>query len=230
MNSGQRNEFDTMITSFRVSGWMGAPRNAGLYWSPERPDSILVKRSFINELHHTKNALLDAMYEYLVDNSIPVNTDSFDNLFFDINNWYPGDDFIPLDVRQWVRMQQCMNDYMLSYANFVDHDITALEDGELPIPLANGGRGTFEWHNPLPNIYGASLLLIEAYFKKVISIRVKVPELVKTGEGECPVCCEEITLGKLPKCTHCMCQGCWDKWTRVTIGNNTCPLCRAKQF
>lgn len=235
MSQGQRNDFDTMITSFRLCGPMGGPvfstpdPGQPPYWSPERPDPILIKGSFTNELHQTKNELLDAMYAYLVDNSTPVNTESIDNLFFDINDWYPGDDFIPLDVSQWIRMQQCMSDYMLAYANFVDDDITALDEGELPIPIG-GERGTFEWHDPMPNIYGASLLLIEGYFMKVISIRVKVHRLELHAVGECPVCCEETTLGKLPKCTHCMCQGCWYKWTTVTIGNNTCPLCRAKQF
>lgn len=47
---------------------------------------------------------------------------------------------------------------------------------------------------------------------------------------ECPICNDEpdiSQLGKLPKCTHIMCQGCWTRWE--CQGHTTCPMCREEQ-
>lgn len=231
MNNGQRSDFDQLITSFRLRGEMPSLCLGMPYWSAERPDPILVKRSFTNQLHATKYELLDVMYEYLVDNNQQVNTETFDDLFFNINDWYPGDDFIPLDVTLWIRMQHRMSDYMTAYANFVDTDIAALEDGEIPTPIDQ--RESFEWYAPPANVYGASLLLHDAFQKKIMLHRATRIQLDTTIYivDECPVCCEKTKLGKLPKCTHHMCQGCWDKWTIAAVGtaHGTCPICRKKQ-
>lgn len=53
-------------------------------------------------------------------------------------------------------------------------------------------------------------------------------KLAQMDVDECPVCCDTKTLGKLPKCNHCVCQECWDSWNKT--GNKTCPLCREVQY
>lgn len=54
------------------------------------------------------------------------------------------------------------------------------------------------------------------------------PPLANTNsQEECPVCYEYNNMGKLPKCTHCVCKGCWEDWWET--GNHTCPICRQTQ-
>lgn len=53
-------------------------------------------------------------------------------------------------------------------------------------------------------------------------------KLTSTEVGECPICNDEhAQLGKLPKCTHHLCQGCWSSWEKQ--GHTTCPMCREEQ-
>lgn len=54
--------------------------------------------------------------------------------------------------------------------------------------------------------------------------------LESIDDAECPICYDENTqLGKLPKCSHVMCQGCWDSWAKERPHAPTCPICRTKQ-
>lgn len=224
MNDGQRSDFRDMIDSFTQQGCMLVPAATQMpYWSPERPDSVLVKRTYTNDVHDTKRALIDIMLDDF-EGAYP-SPQVFDDLFFELINWYPDDQFIPLDIQHWMQMQRKVADYLTAYANFVDADIHALEEGENQDIIDN--RDVFMWHSPPKNIYGASMLLLNEFHHRRSKNRVnRIP--LKIGlVAECPVCCNEIQLGGLPKCTHELCQGCWDKWTQ--LGNSSCPLCRENQ-
>lgn len=227
MNAGQRIDFMDMIKSFSSDTSIPIPSETTLpYWSPEKPNPILVKRSYTNVLRQTMRSLVHCMLQNFEGSIPPIR--EFDDLFYELINWYPNDDFIPLDVQHWMEMQCKMADYLTAYANFIDADIYSLEEGEIKTPVSE--RDTFRWHIPSDSIYDASMLFLEDFMKVSCDLRSRVVIPLDTSIyiiSECPVCCNEIQLGQLPKCTHCLCKECWNKWNLT--GNISCPLCREIQ-